>query len=447
MKKLLPILLTALSALFWAGCGSQKEEAPRFQTADFSAKVANDWFALTLQLTKETSGFTPPVAARSFGYAGLALYESVVGGMSGYQSLQGKLNGLVAGALPAPDPNQSYHWGICANRALAYVVSKLYKTASADNLAKITALENQYESQFYAETSQEIADRSKDFGENMGKAIYQYAQSDGQSEAYNNNFPASYVPPSGPEAWVPTPPAYQAIPLQPYWGSVRTFAPGSMERSQPAPHPAYSTSPLSVFYAQALEVYTVSSSLTTEQQTIAQFWSDDPGKTATPSGHSMSILKQVLETENADLAKAAEAYAKLGMGVHDAFVSCWKCKYDFNLLRPITYIRANIDPGYNTLLTTPPFPEFTSGHSVQSGACAKILSDLFGYGYGFSDKTHVGRTDINGAARHYGSFFDAANEAAISRLYGGIHYRAAIELGVDQGVKVGESINDLPFRK
>ncbi|MEI6409071.1 MAG: vanadium-dependent haloperoxidase [Bacteroidota bacterium] len=447
MKKIILFSLLACAAQFWIGCGSKQKDEPTFKTADFSAQLANDWFSLTLQITKETSGFTPPVAARSFGYTGLTLYEAVVGGMPEYRSLQGHLNGLVADALPAPVANQTYHWGICANRALAYLTANLYKMASAENLAKITALEKQYEAQFSADVSTDVFDRSKDYGEAIGKAMYVYAQGDGQSDAYTSNYPASYVVPKFAGAWVPTPPAYQPIPMQPYWGSVRTFAGGSMENSQPPAHPSYSTSPLSVFYAQALEVYTVTSNLTDEQTKIAQFWSDEPGKTATPPGHSISILKQVLDAKKSDLAVAAEAYAKVGMGLHDAFVSCWKCKYDFNLLRPISYIRERIDPSYNSLLTTPPFPEFTSGHSVQSGATAQILSELFGYNVGFTDQTHVGRTDIDGSPRHFDSFFDAANEAAISRLYGGIHYRAGIELGLEQGVQVGKMVSALPFRK
>lgn len=447
MKKIIQLSLLAFAALFWVGCGSKQKDEPVYQTADFSAQLANDWFALTFQLTKETSGFTPPVAARSFGYAGLTLYEAVVGGMSGYQSLQGRLNGLALGSLPDPVAGQTYHWGICANRALAYMTVHLYKTASVDNLALISVLERQYETQFSADVSTEVYDRSKDLGEAIGIAMYVYAQSDGQSDAYTSNFPASYIVPQFPGAWIPTPPAYQPIPLQPYWGSVRTFAGGSMESSQPPAHPTYSTSPLSVFYAQALEVYTVTSNLTEEQTTIAKFWSDDPGKTSTPPGHSISILKQVLEAQKSDLAVAAEAYAKVGMGLHDAFVSCWKCKYDFNLLRPVSYIREKIDPGYNSILNTPPFPEFTSGHSVQSGATAQILSDLFGYNVAFTDQTHVTRTDIDGTPRHFDSFFDAAQEAGISRLYGGIHYRAAIDLGIEQGVQVGKVINALPFRK
>ena len=134
------------------------------------------------------------------------------------------------------------------------------------------------------------------------------------------------------------------------------------------------------------------------------------------------------------------------MGIHDAFISCWKAKYFYNLIRPITYIHEHIDDTWSIPLATPPFPEYTSGHSVQSGATAEILTDLFGENYSFVDSTHVNRTDIDGSPRSFNSFYEFADEAAISRLYGGIHYRAAIDIGVEQGIKVGENIAKLQFK-
>jgi PAP2 superfamily len=179
-----------------------------------------------------------------------------------------------------------------------------------------------------------------------------------------------------------------------------------------------------------------------EQRAIAAFWSDDPGATPTPPGHSISIATQVLRRERASLALAAEVYAKTGMAVADAFIACWFQKYRYNLLRPVTYIQRLIDPAWVPALVTPPFPEYTSGHSVQSGAAFAILTDLFGDGYAFVDHTH---DDRGLAPRSFVSFRDAAKEAAISRLYGGIHFRAAIENGLEQGRCIGEVVNALPI--
>jgi hypothetical protein len=183
--------------------------------------------------------------------------------------------------------------------------------------------------------------------------------------------------------------------------------------------------------------------LTSEQNAIARFWADDPARTATPPGHSLSILTQLLVSEDSSLLDAAEASARLGIAVCDAFIACWHTKYRYNLLRPITYIRAHIDPTWGSPLpvTTPPFPEYTSGHSVQSGATAEVLTALFGR-RSFTDHTH----DALGLpARTFDSFDAAAEEAAVSRLYGGIHYRSAIERGLEQGRAIGIRVAALPM--
>jgi hypothetical protein len=177
----------------------------------------------------------------------------------------------------------------------------------------------------------------------------------------------------------------------------------------------------------------VTTHLTDEQHAIARFWSDDPGATPTPPGHSISILTQVIRMLDASLGQAADAYARVGVAVADAIIACWRTKYQFNLIRPVTYVRRVIDPAWTPLLITPPFPEYTSGHSVQSGAAARVLTDLFGP-VSFTDHTHDARGQ---PARSFSSFTDAAREAAISRLYGGIHFHAAIERGLEQGDCIG----------
>jgi hypothetical protein len=447
MKRILFFLqIAGLASALMLIQGCLKDEDIASTTADFGSELATDWFKLTLKLTKEGPGFTPPVAARAYGYTGLTLYESLVNGMPRHQSLQGQLEAFSLGTVPEIEAGKDYHWGLVANAALGYIVKELYRNASAANLQSIADLEAQYRVQFAAEVAEDIEARSIAYGLAVGEAIQAYAASDGQDLAYTSNFPSSYVPPAGPGMWKPTPPAFSPA-LQPYWGGVRPFLAVNVSGAQPPPPPSFSTDLFSIFYAQALEVYTVTRNITPEQELIAKYWSDDPGLTATPPGHSIAILSQVLKQNNADLEVAAEAFAKVGFAVHDAFISCWKCKYDFNLLRPITYIQENIDPAYTTLLTTPPFPEYTSGHSAQSGAVSQVLSDLFGYNYAFTDRTHVDRTDIDGSPRSFSSFYHMAQEAAISRLYGGIHYRDGIELGVDQGIVIGQNVGNLNFRR
>ena len=280
-------------------------------------------------------------------------------------------------------------------------------------------------------------------GDEVAAAIYEWSTSDGGHDGHLRNFPPDYVPPAFPGAWVKTPPSFQRA-LQPTWGSNRTMLSGVAAAAAPLPPPTYSEDPGSAFLAEAMEVYDTVNGATDEQLAIARFWSDDPGQTATPPGHSISILSQVLAAIGADLGVAADAYAKLGIALSDAFVCCWDTKYRYHLLRPISYIRQHIDAGWGDPLplVTPPFPEYTSGHSVQSGAAARVLTDLFGP-VAFIDHTHTGR---GLPPRSFASFDAAAEEAAISRLYGGIHYRSAIEVGLRQGRAIGDAVNALPTR-
>ena len=154
----------------------------------------------------------------------------------------------------------------------------------------------------------------------------------------------------------------------------------------------------------------------------------------TPPGHWISIVLQISDREHLPAAKTAEALARLGVATADAFIGCWHAKYQYNLLRPVTYIRKIMDQKFDPLLITPPFPEYPSGHSVQSGAAEQVLEKMFGENYAFDDATYV---DDGIAPRKFGSFKAAANEAAMSRLYGGIHFRAAIFDGLEQGRCIG----------
>jgi membrane-associated phospholipid phosphatase len=410
----------------------------------YQSDVAVAWFDLNLKLIRETPGFSPPVASRALGYLGVALYETVRPGMPGYQSLTGQLNDLKR--LPQVGVLARYHWPSAANAALAALTRSLFPTASPENLALIDALEEDYAADFRTYVDGETYWRSVVWGRSMADAILDWSADDGGHEGYANNFPDSYVAPVGQGLWVATAPKF-SVALQPYWGANRPFVLGSGSECPADPPIAYSEEATSRFYYEALEVYLVGRDRTPEQTDIALFWSDDAGRTPTPPGHWVSILNQVLLAENATLDKAAEAYAKLGIAVADAFITCWHTKFQYNVLRPITYIQTHIDPTWDTPditdpVMTPPFPEYTSGHSVQSSAAALVLTSLFGDDYAFTDNTHAA---LGLAPRTYPSFMAAAEEAAISRLYGGIHYRSAIEQGLVQGQCVGERVLALRF--
>ncbi len=439
----LKLVLSAIVIFLIQSCQKDPVSSSNFNTSNFESTLARDWFTLQRRLIKETSGFTPPVAARSLGYAGVTFYQSVYQGMPGYQTLEGKINGLAEKTITKVDSEKSYHWALVANAAMAEYYRNLFKTASLANLQRIDSVETAYIFKYKNDLDQTELNQSVAYGKLVGSQMYEYSKTDGQDEAYKTNFPA-YVPATGPGKWVPT--GSNATPLQPYWGSVRPFLTTNITLSQPPPPPSYSTAPGSKFYTEATEVYNTWKNLSTSQKEIAQYWSDDPGKTSTPAGHTMYIATLVLEAERADLAKAAEVFCKTGIALHDAFISCWKCKYDHNLIRPVSYIQQVIDPNFQTILVTPPFPEYTSGHSVQSAAGMTVLTEIFGNNYAFADFSNYGRTDINGSPRSYGSFLEAADQAAISRLYGGIHFRSSIENGVDQGKKIGSNTVKLKLK-
>ncbi len=401
----------------------------------FGLEVAAAWFDLALSLIQSTPGFSPPVASRALGYIGVTLYEALVPGMPGYRSLAGRLDDLGRSPEPA-DP--ACFWPAVANTALGSILSNMFP-ASAAGFPAIESLETSFAERFASIVPRGTLRRSIARGESVANFIFDWSKGDGGHEAYLHNFPA-YTPPVGLGLWVPTPPGFLPA-LQPYWGTNRPFA-VSPESCDPGPPLTFSEDPSSPFRVEAEDCYAIATNLTPEEEAVARFWSDDPGATVTPPGHSISIATQVLGDLGASLDVAAETYAKVGIAIADAFIACWRTKYRHNLLRPVTYVRRLINPGWNPLLVTPPFPEYTSGHSVQSGASARVLTDLFG-DVGFTDHTN----DSRGLApRSFGSFLEAAQEAASSRVYAGIHFETAVTRGLSQGELVGQVVSSLVFR-
>jgi hypothetical protein len=221
----------------------------------------------------------------------------------------------------------------------------------------------------------------------------------------------------------------------------------SAECSPPGP-PAFSTVPGSQFHAAALEVYTTGGLLTDVQKTIAHYWADGAGQTGTPSGHWIAIVAQISRNNGLSLMAAAEAFARVGVAVHDAFLECWHTKYSYDLQRPVTCINKHIDPTWVPYITTPGFPSYHSGHSAQSGAAATILTDLFG-SMSFKDTTHTDHGLLPPQVpRTFSSFDAAADEAAASRLYGGIHYPFDNDDGLGSGWCIGDRIRKrVQFKK
>ncbi len=417
--------------------------------SSFSAAVATDWMQLDLLLVQQTPGFSPPVAARALGYLGLTLYESMVPGMPQYRSLSGQLNELES--LPWAQPDEPLHWPTVANAAMAAMSRMMFSNASAENKAKIDQLERnipiKWERDFDPATvTPDITNRSETFGRLMAMAIMTWARTDGGHEAWGplRRSRQNYVPPSGPGKWSPTPPAF-APALLPWWGEVRPFVLKSAAVCEAPPPPPYSEDPQSVLYKEAVEVYKVAKQATQEQRQFALYWADDPLKTPTPAGHWAYIANDVLKQRKADLAQAAQTYVQLNMAMADAFIAGWRTKYLTNVLRPVTYVQLLIDSNWTPeLMPTPPFPDYPSGHSVQSSAASSVLSQLFGADTAFTDNAH---NDRGWGPRTFKSFKAAANEAALSRMYGGIHYRNAVVGGQVQGECVAQQVLALKLKR
>jgi hypothetical protein len=427
LSRRLPLIIVLAAALLAGFTITSAQETTLLATEE-SPQMAVDWMTLLYDRI-EVEGISAPAASRMYAYAGVALYEAVYNGIPGNYSLAGQLNEMPL--MPLPDYSLAYDWPTVVNGTLAPVIAYLFPAPSQETLDAINtlyAVEIEERAKF---TTPEVIERSLTFGEAIGQAIIGWISTDGFIETRD----MEYTLPSGePWMWVPTTEGTTAA--EPYWGMIRPFALSWVDECAIQPTWEFSTDPESTFYAQAMEVKEAGDDLTEEEATIARWWVDTPAVSGTPAGHWVSIQSQLVEQLDLNLDYAAMMYALVGISLGDAFISCWSLKYQINLLRPETYIHEYIQRSWQPYIQTPPFPEYPSGHSVVSAAAAEVLTGMFGT-VAFTDETHV---DEGEAPRHFTSFEAAATEAAISRLYGGIHFRSAIENGVRHGRCVGQRV-------
>jgi PAP2 superfamily len=433
------------------GCRAPQDDAvaPNDKDASaFSADVAVKWAEMDLKLIRASTGFSPPVASRALGYAGLVMYEAAVPGMKNHRSLAGQLNKLAT--LPQAHADSSYHWAASVNAAQAQIARDIWDNAPESAKKTVDSLETALQTAFAKEATAAEITRSVAFGKSIAKAIFEWSKTDGGHQGYMRNFPASYVVPVFPGSWQPTENG-RKNPMQPYWGQNRTFAVNNSILPPPSPL-VISTNPNSAYFKEYQEVYVKNKSLTQTEKEIAVWWADDPSETFTPPGHSYNIAKIAVQSANAKLDVAVEAFARTGLAVNDAFISCWKCKYMFNNERPYTFVRRAIDPFWVPFWPAPPFPGYVSGHATQSAASATVLTAVFGDKFMFTDNSHVGRPrdakrSVDFKARVYNSFTQAAEESAYSRFLGGIHTMQDNNVGLVEGRKVGANINALRWKK
>jgi hypothetical protein len=394
--------------------------------------MLKDWYVLVYEHLADEK-IKPTVASRIYAYMGVAAYESSVYSVDPTLSLVGRLNGL--DSLPRPVPGKTYDWPTVTASALYLVTDEVMKSFLSAKERSIINLRDRQLAMRQSVTDPDTYQRSVAFGESLSKSLQGWIKQD----RFSVTRLQFYKPPTRtgfPERWEPTDRNQGAC--EPYWTTIRTFATTGPDVCPKRPPIAFSTVPDSEFGLQAKVVLDTDMNLTEEQRQIALFWSDDPGETATPSGHWTRIMNQFVDRFSMDLFTASRMYCFVGVAMADAFIQCWTTKYEVNLVRPVTYIRENLGhPHWEPLLETPSFPEFTSGHSVVTSAGATVLTALLGDTISFTDTTH---NRIGLRPRSFKSIWQAADEACISRLYGGIHYPMAISEGQQQGRCIGEAV-------
>lgn len=437
MKK--KIFAPAIIAWLVFTCSCDKIDFPWFHHSDndpanADARVAHDWYKLEMRILLERNS---AMTGAYFGYLGIGLYESVRNGTEHAVSFSTKLYQMPA--MPAAENGRRYNWLVSANAVMASMLRSYNSGLTPANLASIDSLENAYNQKLKLVVPTETFSRSQDFGKSIAAAVYNWSLSDN----YNTSN-TGYVPPVFPGAWVPTPPAF-AKPVSPFVSLARPFLAENLTAVAPAfPYP-YSEDPQSDFYKTVKTVYDVSKTLTQEQKDIALFWVDQGnGLGVTPDGHNISIIEQALQQANASLAVSAEAYAKAGIADREAYIECFRSKYKYNVLRPVTYIQKLIEPGWLPFITTPAHPEYPAAHAFVTGTVMEAVTKVLGSHITVTDHTY----DFRGwTPRTYTTLTAAGEEAGISRLYGGIHYLPSINTGLLLARDLGKKIGDIQLRE
>ncbi len=398
-----------------------------------SGDVAYQWYkfmtALQMPVAPQPVVF---VQNRAFAYIGIGLFESVQPGMRGGSSFASKLYEMPA--MPKPDNTKEYLWSASANAAMSSLVKSLLASLSAADRAAVDVKEAAIYNQLRLTTSEAVMQRSQAFGRSIAAAIYQWSTTD--------NFvvtSGTYTPLNEPWSWVPTPPAFAPAVGDALQHS-RPLLRYSLDATAPAIPVPYSEDPASDFYKAAWEVYDLggTTTATAADKATANWWADAGGAgTGVPAPyHILAIVTKVLESHNAGLWKAAEVYAKTGIGIKDGPIVTFRAKYQYNLLRPITYIREHIDPTWLSHLPNPPYPDYTSGLVSNYGPVIQVLIREFG-DIPVTDDTYAWR---GLPARHFSSFSQMLSEAAMSRVYAGIHYRFTQDVSIGMGIQLGNEI-------
>lgn len=430
-------IILALLTLLFASCKNKSATSPDKFFEDQLTVWNNNLTRVVI-----TDVLTPPVCSRAYAYTNIAAHEALAPGFKNGRSYSNRLNGLEK--VPAPEGSANdYYFPLASIIAFSTVSQKVVFNSEAVQ---------QMEKQFLNDAGKlgiddEVFERSVNYGRTVGQFIIGWASKDGYLQ--RNSFPG-YIVSKERWRWQPTPPDYVDA-IEPNWHTLRPFVLDSASQFRPDKPDLFDSVPSSNYYKSALQVYNAVSKPDSAQIEIAKFWDCNPNISVTqghvmyfqqkisPGGHWITVGTSVLKKQKADMMTCAAVLSKLAITIADGFINCWEAKFHYNTVRPETIINKYIDKDWRPLLQTPPFPEYPSGHSVVSGASATILTSVFGENYSYTDSTEV---PFGMPARNFTSFKQAAQEASISRMYGGIHYLPSLNNGLVQGDKLAQYVLD-----
>tara|TARA_R110002072_G_scaffold282761_2_gene445932 strand:- start:30701 stop:32023 length:1323 start_codon:yes stop_codon:yes gene_type:complete len=440
MKK---ALLISTILLFNFVLLAQKNESVSSEIKDDCLLVHRQWLEEAYILTKNTVGFTAPVSGRAYSYLAIGMYESTVEITPELQSIHSQLDGYDRNTWN----DNELDYRLVANSVDYELIQYLYRAMPQSNRERVVSIVDSIENKYAKDCSKKVRKNSIAYGKKLAIEILEWSKKDGGDTGFRNNFPEEFEPPYCPSCWIKTVPGYLPS-LLPYWGENKQMLKESNVTTDSCVVFEFSEDSSSFMYHEAMRVLENSKLKDPEYEIIAEYWDDGAGYSGTPTGHFFTIANQIAGQQNLKLDQAMELYVKLGVAVNEAFIAAFRLKYKYNFIRPITYIHRLIDSKFNTRIASPPFPEFPSGHSFQSGAATEIMKSIFGDSLTIVDSTNIDRVDIDGTPRTFSSFTEMSEEVSISRLYGGIHFLKSLDESLKYGRKIGKYVaTELKCRK
>jgi hypothetical protein len=418
--------------IFVMACNKDQVALPP-QGNELSSRVVIAWNEEINHLIKVTPGYTLPVSARALAFAGMAIYESALPANPHFRSLEESIPDIKV--KDRFHPSSRINPEIAINAALADICRHLFAGVSLTEMQQLQSFENAWHQTFSQNEDAATILRSQRWGRNVASALIEYEKSDEiGTQAYLNNVDPSFDAGSSPYHWIPTAPNFSPA-IQPNWGSVGGIGVyvQNLEVNPPYPFSIAANSPM---FTDAMELYTMSRNLDSEQMLMAEFWDDNiPEITLGPAARWTTILTNLIADQNMRLDVCVEAYIKTSLAVYNASILAWKAKYAYSRLRPETYIQHNIDPDFAPYMHAPSTPEYVSEHTLIAYAAATVIQQTLGL-MPFTDRCHENQF----AHRSYSSFMQAAGECAESRMYAGTHFRHSIKEAERLGKFCGDQV-------